>query len=370
MVKKNILIVNSSSIYGGGEYFVLKLSAELKYRNYNVLAGCKKDSILLQKLKAQNTETVEIDFPENGSGNLWKNVSRIKNIIKEKNIDIIHSNTGYDRTAAAFAARGTKAKHITSCHSLESLSHNLTHFVRNKLYTNHFIADGESIKRLITTKNKIPASKVTVVHNGIDPDEMKRNNELRKKVRYEFNIAENDIVIGGVGRLVEFKGFKYLLTAFKIIREKNTNTKLLIVGDGELRPILNEQANSLGVSDSVIFTGFRDDLQSVYSAFDIYTNTSIEGGGELFPFTILYAMAQGLPIVAAKVGDIPAMIIDGLNGFLIDEKSPFQAADKIGQLLQNPDLRTSLGNESLNRLQNEFTLDKMVAKISEIYENA
>ncbi len=370
MGKLKILILNSSAIYGGGEYFVLKLAAELEKREYNVTVGCMNSRLLYKKLNDAGINAEHINFPEKGSGGLWKNIKDIKKIIIRNNIDIVHSNTGYDRTAAAFASRGTKAKHITSCHSLESISHNFTHYIRNKYLTHHFIADGSSIKNLISTQNNIPLSKVSVIHNGINPQEMCRDNALREKIRNEFNINNNEILIGSVGRLVSFKGYKYLLTAFKIILEQLPDTKLMIVGSGELMSLLKEQSEVLRVNDKVIFTGFRDDLQSVYSAFDVYANTSIEGGGELFPFSILYAMAQGIPVVAAKVGDIPEMIRDNESGYLVEEKSPYKIAKKLIEILTDKNKAENFGKKGKSILDQNFTLSMMTDKIENIYRSA
>jgi L-malate glycosyltransferase len=370
MDKIKILILNSSAIYGGGEYFVLKLASELQKREYDVTVGCRNRSLLYKKLNESGITTEHISFPEKGSGDLWKNVKCIKKIIARNNIDIVHSNTGYDRTAAAFAGRGTSAKHITSCHSLESISHNLTHYIRNKYLTYHFIADGSSIKNLITSQDNIPLSKITVVHNGINPGEMSRDIALREKIRSEFNIKNNENLIGSVGRLVSFKGYKYLLTAFKLVLEELPDTKLMIVGDGELMNSLKEQAEVLHVDKRAIFSGFRDDLQAVYSAFDIYANTSISGGGELFPFSILYAMAQGIPIAASKVGDIPEIIKDNSNGFLIEEKSPYRISEKLIELLKDKNKAELLGAKGKLILEENFTLAMMTDKIENIYKYA
>ncbi len=370
MVKPKIFLLNSSAIYGGGEFFVLKLASELKLRGYNVLIGCRKDDIFFKKLNEAGLKTTNISFPEKGSSDLKKTIGEIRKVIKDEQTNVVHSNTGYDRTAGAFAARGTNAVHITSCHSLEPISHNLTHFIRNRFLTQHFIADGESIKNLIVSKNNIPAQKITVIHNGIDPVEMSRDSLLRKDIRAEFGIGDNEVLIGSVGRLVEFKGYKYLLTAFKIVLEKIPAAKLMIVGDGELMGSLKTQADTLKISDRLIFTGFRDDLKAVYSAFDIYINSSIEGGGELFPFSVLYAMAQGLPIAAARVGDIPEMIRDNENGFLVPERSPYKIAEKLLELINDPDTSITFGKTGRLLIEEKFTLDKMTDKIVNVYINA
>jgi glycosyltransferase involved in cell wall biosynthesis len=367
MGKNNILILNSSIIYGGGEYFALKLSKQLKLMSYNVILGCKKDTPLFKKAISEDVEVKEISFPVKGSGRLRNVIKEIRNLISKHNIDIIHTNTNYDRTAGAFAGRSTQAKHITSCHSLESLSHNLTHYIRNKFLTEHFICDGQTIQDLIVKKNGVPIAKTTIINNGIDPAEMARDMDLRELIRHEFKIAPGEIVIGNTGRMVAFKGQKYLLLAFKDMLEKIQNVKLMIVGEGELMEDLTERANRLQISDRVVFTGFRDDLQAIYSSFDIYAHTSLKTGGELFPFSVLYAMAQGLPVASTDTGDISKMISKENLRFLAEERSPFQISIHLSELAKNQELRRLTGNSNLEKLKQQFTLERMVKRISEVY---
>lgn len=367
MGKNNILILNSSIIYGGGEYFALKLSKQLKLMSYNVILGCKKDTPLFKKAISEDVEVKEISFPVKGSGRLRNVIKEIRNLISKHNIDIIHTNTNYDRTAGAFAGRSTQAKHITSCHSLESLSHNLTHYIRNKFLTEHFICDGQTIQDLIVKKNGVPIAKTTIINNGIDPAEMARDMDLRELIRHEFKIAPGEIVIGNTGRMVAFKGQKYLLLAFRDILEKIQNVKLMIVGEGELMEDLTEKANRLQISDRVVFTGFRDDLQAIYSSFDIYAHTSLKSGGELFPFSVLYAMAQGLPVAATDTGDISKMISKENLRFLAEERSVFQISNRLSELAKNQELRRLTGNSNLEKLKQQFTLERMVKRISEVY---
>lgn len=366
----NVLIVNSSNIYGGGEYFTEKLASSLGKYNIRVFTSCKKNSPLHAKLEQSGIKCFGLNFPEKGAGKLWENIKALKKILRDEKIDIIHSNTGYDRTASGFASAGTQAIHITNCHSLESLSHNITHYIRNKYFTGHFIADGDSIRDRLISENNIPPGKITIVYNGIEPEEMRRDTSLRNKIRAEFGIREKEVLIGTVGRLVEFKGYRYLLSAFKILLEQTPDLKLLIVGDGELRKALEKQSETLQINNKIIFAGFREDLQALYSAFDIYVNSSVKNGGELFPFTILYAMAAEVPVVATDAGDISKIIENNYNGFTVEEKSPIKIADKLMDLILSQNLRKEFSERGLIKLRNEYTLNLMVEKIITIYENA
>jgi glycosyltransferase involved in cell wall biosynthesis len=366
----NILLLNSSSIFGGGEYFVWKLSINLKKKGHNVTVGCRDSGMLYNKCCENGINVKHFNFPPGGTRGLIKNIRDIKKFIKENNIHLIHTNTNYDRTAGAFASMGIKANHVTSCHSLESIQHNITHFVRNRFLTKHFICDGSTIQNLIITENHIPAVNTTIVHNGINPDEMKRDPELRKKIRKEFGIADNEILIGNTGRMVRFKGQRLLIAAFKSVADHKDNVKLMIVGDGELKLELIEYSRILKLDDRIIFAGFREDLMAVYSAFDIYSHTSIEGGGELFPFSVLYALAQGLPVVATGTGDLPVMVVNEINGFVTEDESPVKISRKLLELIENDNLRKEFGTAGLKHLSANFTLEKMTESIEKVYENS
>jgi len=367
MEKLRVFLLNGSSIYGGGEFYVLQIAKELKNRGHFVIVGCRKDTLLFEKCRKEDVNTEYIGFRENGSKGFAGNVKKIKQIALINKIQIIHTNTGIDRTAGAAAARLAGVKHVSSCHSLVSIRRNLTHWLRNKYFTDAFIADGETIKYLLTNNNKINNNKVELINNGISPEEMVKNSTAGKELREEFGIGENEIIIGNVARLVYFKGHKYLLDAFAGLKEDSDFVKLIIAGDGELMNELREYSNMLNISDNVIFTGFREDLQKLYSAFDIYVQPSIEGGGELFPFTVLYAMAASLPVIATDIGDIPYIVDNERTGFIIKEKSVYELSEKLKLLISSPELGKKLGNEGNIKFSRQYTTDKMIEKTDALY---
>lgn len=367
MEKLRIFILNASAIYGGGEYYTYQLALNLVKRGHYAVVGCRKNNLLYNKCASLSIPLEIIDFGENGNENLIKNISYIKSLINKHNIQILHTNTVTDRTQGAFAAYRAGVKHVTSCHSLLSTRRNITHYLRNRKLTDAFIADGITIKELLVNKDKIDPAKVHIISNGIVAGEMKRDEAKRKQARESFGIKESDIVVGSAARLVYFKGHKYLLNAMAIQIEKNSNVKLMITGDGELLKELMEYARILKIADNVIFTGFSDDLQSIYSAYDIYAHPSIEGGGELLPYSVLYAMAQALPITATEIGDMPYMIENGKSGFIVKEKSAVELSDKIGLLVNDAALREKFGGEAYKRLLENFTIERTIDKTESLY---
>jgi len=364
-----ILLTDALDIYGGGEFFVLELAEFLKNREHRVWVSCIGDSILYKKCTQKSINLFPVAYPRSGKGGLVKNVSKLKHFIRENEIRIVHTNTNYDRTAGAFAAKLAGANHIASVHSLQSISHNLTHWLRNKYLTAAFIADGNKIREVLIQQNKIPAGKVTLIHPGIDPESMNRNQSLRQQIRSEFNIEDIHMLIGNVGRMVEFKGQEYLLRAFWGLTQIFPDARLMIAGSGELMDKLVTLSGTLGIKGKVIFPGFRDDMQALYSAFDIYAHTSIEGGGELTPYSVLYALAASLPVVATAAGDIGEMVTNEVNGFLVPEKDPASTADKLYTLASKPELRYIMGSAGLKLLNEKFTLNSMGNSILKLYHD-
>jgi glycosyltransferase involved in cell wall biosynthesis len=361
-----ILLTNSTDIYGGGEFYVLELARSLRSRHHDVVVVCKPGNLLYQKCREAQIPVRPLDFP--GQGQLLKHILKLREIIRELGIQIVHTNSNYDRTAGAFASRISGAAHVTNVHSFHSLRHNLTHRLRNAKATDHFIVDGQCVKDMLIEKDRIAPERISVVYLGVDPDAMRPDEALRSKIRSEFRLEPTHIVIGNVARLVPFKGHEFLMRAFEAVRNRNSNARLLLVGDGELRDGLLALAKRLGIERDIIFAGFRDDLRALYSAFDVYAHASIEGGGETFPFAVLQALAQELPVVATRVGDVPAMVRDGLTGFLVPERDSSELAQRLFSLSGDQILRRKMGSQGRELLLRQFTTDKMVSAIENIYE--
>ena len=360
-----ILLTNSTDIYGGGEFYVYELAKALQERDHQVLVSCRSDNLLCEKCEKAHIRTIPLEFPPRGQ--LVKFISRVRRIIKDNHIQIVHTNSNYDRTAGAFAALTAGVKHITNVHSFHSLQHNITHWFRNRYATDHYIVDGVCVKDLLIRKDRIPSSKISVVYLGVNPDEMKRDQALREKVRKEFGFTDQHLVVGNVARLVLFKGQEFLLRAFAESTHQFKNARLVIVGDGELQEMLTSLARTIDIEKFVIFTGFRHDLQAIYSAFDIYVHSSFEGGGETFPFAVLQALAQELPVIVTRVGDVPVMVEEGLNGFVVPDRDASAIAQKLSILLSDEYLRQSMAMKSRERLLQRFTLRSMVDHIEKIY---
>lgn len=142
-------------------------------------------------------------------------------------------------------------------------------------------------------KNACKSDKFLVLNNAIDSKEFLFNGDTRIKKRKELNI-NNRFVVGHVGRFDSPKNHDLLIDIFKVVHDKNNNSLLLLVGDGELRNQIEKKVDGLGLNDSVIFTGVRSDISDLMQVMDVLVFPSLYEG---LPVTLIEAQASGLPCI-------------------------------------------------------------------------
>ena len=361
-----ILLTNDAEKIAGGENYVLHLAEGLSNKGHDVLIAPLKSSELEEESKRRGFETTGINFGSHGKE--FNAITELVKSFKGKKIDIVHSNSNLDRTIAAVAGKIINARNISSVHSCLSINRNMVHSFRNKFLIDHFTPVGYSTKKIMVETDKISPGKITVVHIGIPESKIIRTEAGRNRIRNEFSIKNDEVVIGTLSRLVEFKGHKYLIEAFnKLNPEVNKFTKLLIVGDGELKQNLMSQAEEYGLKDKIIFTGERNDISDVLSAFDIFSQFSIDAGGETFPVAIIEALASGLPVIGSNVGDIEHLIDNSKNGYLVEPENLVQFTQAITNLIEDKSLRNEMGKESHIKFIKEFTLNTMIENMELVY---
>ncbi len=216
-----------------------------------------------------------------------------------------------------------------------------------------------------------------VVPLGLDLEEGQASSgELRR----ELGLQPSDLLIGIVGRLSQIKNHGMLLEAsaklFEEAPELGQQVRIVVIGDGELRPQLESRAEELALSDKVIFAGFRSDVISLYNEFDLIALTSLNEGT---PLTLIEAMRAGCPVVSTEAGGV----IDILGSRASpDSESAFTLwdhgataptrdtrafTDALRYLLEQPDLRRDMGARARSFVQTHFSKERMIAEIETLY---
>jgi glycosyltransferase involved in cell wall biosynthesis len=170
-----------------------------------------------------------------------------------------------------------------------------------------------------------------------------------------------------VGRLHPIKGVRYLILAMNKVHEKKPEARLILVGDGEEREMLEALSIQLGIQKYIQFVGElpHEKVQTFMHQADVFVLPSLSEG---LPNVILEAMACGLPIVATRVGGIPDLIKNGVHGYLVEAKKPDEIAEKILILLQNDQLRNEISQTNLAEVK-AYAWENIIDQLEYIYKN-
>jgi glycosyltransferase involved in cell wall biosynthesis len=213
-------------------------------------------------------------------------------------------------------------------------------------------------------------NKIEIVYNGIDTDRFNPDKANRQKIRDEFGIQENEILIGMLARFSPGKGHEEFLEAAKILSQKFSILKFMIVGEAsrgedeyanQIRK-LSEQLNL----QNVIFTGFRADTNDVLSAMDIFVFPS---HAEAFGIALAEALSTGVPSVCANADGVLDIAIDGETSLLFRKKNHIDLAEKIEKLIIDKSLREKLSLASRKRAVEKFDLNITMNKTIKIYNS-
>jgi glycosyltransferase involved in cell wall biosynthesis len=189
--------------------------------------------------------------------------------------------------------------------------------------------------------------RVELIPHGADREAFDVPADIAAARRARLGLGEQDVVVAGVGRLIPVKGFAYLLEAHAHALADDPRLRLVLVGDGDERVGLQERARTLGVLDTVVFTGMvdRSEIPEYLAAADIVAVPSVRYDGYVdgLPTVALEAMAAGKPLVASRVGGLVELVDDQENGLLVGEKDVRALADALVRLAGEPDLRARLG---------------------------
>lgn len=217
-----------------------------------------------------------------------------------------------------------------------------------------FIASSNAIRDLLIADGVEPA-KVATVYEGIDVGRIARLEPVN--VRALFFLPHNAPVIGNVAALVPHKGQRHLIEAMPMVIAQVPDARLVILGEGPLRPQLEHRVKQLHLERHVVLPGFRDDVLACIKGFDLFVLSSeTEGLGT----SLLDAMAAGKACVGTRAGGIPEAVTDGETGLVVPTHDPTALAHAIVRLLQDEPLRVQMAEAGRARAMEQFSVEKMV----------
>lgn len=368
----NVCHIASGDLWAGAEVQISTLLKELrKSAGLSLSAILLNEGRLSEDLGAAGIPVVVIDERKLSS---WQIFKSIKSRIKSCSPDIVHTHRYKEHILGGLAAKvcGTCVV-IQTVHGLEE---KLEGWSRAKLWfysaLNACITGwtaggivGVSQEIEAVSRRRFPGSHTICIPNGIDLNQVRAAKRTTAK-RDELGIPREATVIGAVGRLAPIKGIEYLLRAVQpLCREELLGPiRLCIVGDGPLRSQLEQLAEQLGIADGTFFLGNRSDVHQLMTSFDIYALPSIHEG---IPIALLEAMALGRPVVASRVGGVPEVLRDGVDGRLVPAGDVQALGSAIRELMVSPDLRKSMAEAGMKRVSEQHSADRMASSTARFY---
>lgn len=212
-----------------------------------------------------------------------------------------------------------------------------------------------------------PADRFRVIALGLDLAGFAAVDEpQRVDARRELGIGPEEIVVTFVGRIVPIKRVDLLLRAFAAAGAELRELRLVVVGDGELRPRLEALARALGVAPQVRFLGYRRDLHRIAAASDLAVVSSENEGT---PVALIEAAAASVPAVATNVGGVASVVVDGSTGTLVPVGDVSALAAALVKLAGDTDLRRQMGQRAREHALERFGIDRLVRDMDNLYRD-
>ncbi len=287
---------------------------------------------------------------------------QLKKIIKENSIDLIHVHAAAELVLMIKLVT-RKIPIVFTVHGYHGSMKEWDYWVSARI-SNYFASRVITVARAekeILLKKGIRRNKTQTIPNGV-PDPLKLN---IKKPEIFKTTPEGGIIIGAIARLETTKGLTYLINAFKPLYEEYPQLHLVIVGTGSKETELKKETEKLGISKRTIFTGFQKNIHDFLHFFDILVIPSLH---EAHPLVLLEGLGHGKPIIATRVGGIPEVIIDGVNGILVPPADTGALVRKLSLLLGDNGLRERLVRESRNTYEENFAVSRMLYETEKLYE--
>jgi len=221
-----------------------------------------------------------------------------------------------------------------------------------------------SRRQLLNNMPSIKPERITVIYNGVD--ESFKPQYVNSSFLQKHQVDDCKLIVF-VGPFIPRKNLLYLLKIFKEVNKKVTNSRLILVGEGPQLNILKKFAIDIGLSSSVIFTGFVSELDKIrwLSAADVFVSTSKMEG---FGLSVAEAMACEKPVVVSKAGAFSEVVVDGLTGFVVSLNRIKEFVNAIVKLLENPSLCFRMGKAGRERVLEHFQWNKAAQQIKNLYE--
>lgn len=357
----NILILANHFNAGGISSYILNLGQGLAARAHKVYVASGGGG-WLPRLKRYNLEHIYLPLRTKSimSPKLFFAGVVLGRILKEKKIDIIHSQTRVSSVLALWVSKRTSIPFVYTAHGFLNPRWGRRTF---PCWGKLVIAISQPVKEHLLRDFGLDEDRIRLVHNGIDLNREQRT-ENREQIRKKYGLKDGPVA-GIIARLSEVKGHKYLLMAMKNVIAEIPDAQLLIVGEGSIKRDLRALADELGIIQNVYFIPAVSETADPLSVMDAFVMPSLEEGLGL---SIMEAMLAGVPVAATAAGGITTLVKDNQTGLLVKPADAHNLALAIIELLKNKEKARRLSSSARDLIVRGFSLEKMAEETEKVYQ--
>lgn len=375
-----ILYACETAQVSGAEIVLLGLIGSLDRSLYEPRAVCPPGGAMAQRLADVNAPTETMRFPRLRRTprslvlelpRLRAFSRRLQTCLRERQVDILHTNSWGAQLACANAALASGVTTVWHMHAI---------FRRRwpNGWALRLAAHGADrivcVSRAVAAELKawgIPPEKLAVIYNGIDPGGRFQPRPSTGLLHAQFGLPASARLVGIVGQLAQWKGQHVFLRAAAMVAQAQPEVVFIIVGaplfrDAGYQARLTRLAHGGGIADRVIFTGRRDDVAEVMAELELVVHASVLP--DPLPTVLLEAGAAGKPVVATACGGVPEIVDDGRTGLLVTPGDAEAMAAAMDRLLSNVVAAAAMGRAARRLIEQRFTLERFARQIQELYD--
>ena len=315
------------------------------------LAGCRGLPVELISLRTHRWIPLIVDFLR---------------LIRKHSIQIINTHGSLDSWTSSIAGRlsGLKPIIIRTRHKSSPISCGLRHRILYRELPHAIITTGTAVREHIIRQQAIDPGRVVSIPTGVDL-EVYRPLQPDPRTREHLGLSPRHVVIGTVAFMRDYKGLSYLVDAASLVCRQCPDARFVIVGDGPERARLAEQISTLGLSERIVMTGFREDIPQLLGMMDIFVLSSV--GGEGLPQGLTQAMAMERPVVATDVGSVAEVVKHRATGLLVAPRDMASLAESLLLLIREQDVRARMARAARNLIAGSYSLQTMLDLTEDLY---
>ena len=352
-----VLHTEWSNGWGGQEIRIINEMIAVREEGVDVFLACRDDAIIKKKALENNIKVFTLPFRGNAD---FKTLFGLNKIIKTYSIDIVNTHSGKDTWVGGLAAKLAGIKFIRTRHLSNPISPARTNFI-NEL-ADYIFTTGESVREDMIKYNRIQSHKIQSIPTGIDSSIFNPDKYDIAECRKQFNLRDDEIAIGILAVLRQFKRHDLFLEMAKALIEKYSNKKLvfIIAGDGPQKNSINKIINDLNLTPHVKFLGHVNNVSEFLSALDILVLSSDSKEG--VPQSVIQGLFMNKPVVATNSGSTKDLLFDN-NFKLVNTNDTRALIDGASFYLDN-----KICKDTRKEMLNFFSKNIMVEKILYVYK--